>query len=211
MKRTELRRTSELKPGKPLQRKTWMPRGKGFTRAIGETAQTVRKVAEKATGKAKRRTGPPAKVMRLLRERSGGLCELGIVCLGRAAATDPSHRMAKGMGGTKDPRSNTAANNLHSCRKCHDVVERDPAAAYANGWKIRRGIADPQDIPVRHWVHGWVYPGEDGSARPTAAEPERAECDIHPLSAAHPECGVCLLCGPCECELVSEWAQEVSG
>lgn len=152
MKRTELKR------GKPLERKTSMPRGKGL-RSGGEA------LARKAAAKPKRvkRTGPPTSVMAVLAERSGGLCELGIVCLGNAAAVDPSHRIAKGMGGTRDPRSNTASNNLHACRACHDLVERDPAAAYNNGWKIRRGAADPREVPVRHWVHGWVYLNDDGS------------------------------------------------
>lgn len=113
-----------------------------------------------------RRTGPPTVVMALLALRSGGMCELGIVCLGTAPATDPSHRIAKGMGGTRDPRSNTASNNLHSCRNCHNVVEADPAAAYANGWKIRRGVADPTDVPVLHWVHGWVRLDEAGGWSP---------------------------------------------
>ncbi|WP_326643039.1 hypothetical protein OG884_06195 [Streptosporangium sp. NBC_01755] len=145
-----------MKRGEPLKRLTRltakkpMARGKGLKAGGNELKRTT------AKPKRARRTGPPPAVMALLAKRSGGWCELGIVCLGNAQATDPSHRIAKGMGGTKDPRSNTAANNTHACRACHDVVERDPAAAYANGWKIRRGLADPTDVPVRHWVHGWV-------------------------------------------------------
>lgn len=146
------------------------------------TSQLKRTPFKATSGKAvrkaskRRRTGPPAKVMNLLKARSGGFCEIGMVCLGTAPAVDPSHRIAKGMGGTKDPRSNTAANNLHACRADHDLVERDPAAAYANGWKIRRGVMNPDDVPVRHWVHGWILLAEDGSW--TSADPGREDLPV---------------------------------
>ncbi|MGW4663240.1 hypothetical protein [Streptosporangium sandarakinum] len=145
-----------------------MKRGGPIPRKTPLTAKsTLRRTAPKPS--QPRRTGPGPDVMALLAARSGGVCELGIVCLGSAPAVDPSHRIAKGMGGTKDPRSNTAANNIHSCRRCHDLVERDPAAAYANGWKIRRGAADPTEVPVRLWAHGWVYLDDAGGVRPALA------------------------------------------
>lgn len=155
-----------MKRGEPLKRLTRltvkkpMSRGKGLKAAGSELKRAAAKKPKRA-----RRTGPPAAVMALLAQRSGGWCELGIVCLGNAQATDPSHRIAKGMGGTRDPRSNTAANNLAACRQCHDLAERSPAESYANGWKIRRGAANPADVPVRHWVHGWVYLDEAGGWR----------------------------------------------
>ena len=153
MKRTPLERKTPLVAKKP------MSRGKGLQPGGGGLKRTV------AKPKRTRRTGPPSTVMALLAKRSGGWCELGIVCLGNAPAVDPSHRIAKGMGGTRDPRSNTAANNLAACRACHDLVERSPAESYANGWKIRRGAANPAEVPVRHWVHGWVYLDEAGGWR----------------------------------------------
>ena len=149
-----------MKRGGPLQRITPLTAKKPMGRGQGL------KPGKAAAKPKRRRTGPPADVMTLLAQRSGGWCELGIVCLGSAPAVDPSHRIAKGMGGTKDPRSNTAANNMHACRACHDLVERSPAESYANGWKIRRGQANPTDVPVRHWVHGWVYLDEAGGWRP---------------------------------------------
>jgi 5-methylcytosine-specific restriction protein A len=157
MRRTPLVAKTGLKQGKPLERKTPMPRGNGL--------KTGGKALERATAskpKRAKRTGPSKAVMAILAERSGGMCELGIVCLGNAPATDPSHRIAKGMGGTKDPRSNTASNNLHACRACHNIVEADPKGAYARGWKIRHGQADPRMVPVWHWVHGWVLLDDAG-------------------------------------------------
>lgn len=148
MKRGRPQRKTELKTKKP------MGRGKGL------------KPGASAKPKRPRRTGPGQDVMAILATRSGGLCEIGVLCLGRAAAVDPSHRVAKGMGGTKDPRSNTASNNLHACRRCHMAVEADPAGAYARGWKVRHGVTDPADIPVWHWVHGWVYLDDEGGHRP---------------------------------------------
>ncbi|TQS30010.1 hypothetical protein [Microbispora sp. KK1-11] len=116
---------------------------------------------------------------------------------------DPSHRVAKGMGGTRDERSNTAANNLHACRPCHDAVESQPARAYANGWKIRHGVQDPTQVPARHVRFGWVLLALDGSWTPV----ELAECGAHPSSAACPDCTACKRCGPCGCELVAGWQQ----
>ncbi|MDH2424844.1 hypothetical protein [Sphaerisporangium sp. TRM90804] len=153
-RRTRLQAKTGLKPGKPLQRKTRMSSGGG----VMERAT--------ATPKRSRRTGPSRKVMSILAIRSGGMCEIGVICLGNARATDPSHRMAKGMGGTKDPHSNTPSNNLHACRLCHNAVEADPKGAYARGWKIRHGIAAPGDVPVWHWVHGWVWLDDKGGVTP---------------------------------------------
>lgn len=158
-RRKPLAAKSQLNPGKPLARKKPMPNGGGLKAA-----------ANPPKPKSSRRTGPPKAVMAILRERSGGMCEIGAVCAGKGAATDPSHRIAKGMGGTKDPRSNTPSNNLHACRACHDLAEGDPAGAYARGWKIRRGVADPKDVPVWHWVHGWVYLDDQGGHRPAPAQ-----------------------------------------
>ncbi|HEY9438696.1 MAG TPA: hypothetical protein VIS29_08595 [Streptomyces sp.] len=166
MKRTELTRstrlqaTTRLKTAKPLVRRAPMPKDAGLATGRGldrATASPIGREVRKAMKKRYRRTGPGPEVMAILADRSGGMCEIGVICLGRNAATDPSHRLAKGMGGTKDPCSNTAANNLHACRCCHDAVEREPQAAYARGWKIRRGAADPREVAVRHWVHGWVF------------------------------------------------------
>ncbi|MEO3856114.1 hypothetical protein [Acrocarpospora sp. B8E8] len=172
MKRSEIRRVKPMKSGTSQLKRTPFKQGSG---------KAVRKASKR------RRTGPPADVMALLAQRSGGLCEIGMVCLGNAPAVDPSHRIAKGMGGTKDPRSNTAANNLHACRADHDLVERDPAAAYANGWKIRRGVADPTQVPVRHWVHGWILLAEDGTW--TSADPAREDLPVVESVA------LCLWCG----------------
>lgn len=115
---------------------------------------------------SRRYTGPGPDVMSVIADRSRGLCEIGVVCHGRAPAVDPSHRLAKGMGGTHDARSTTPANNLHACRPCHQVVEGEPARAYANGWKIRRGVVDPTRVPVRHARYGWVLLADDGTWTP---------------------------------------------
>jgi hypothetical protein len=115
-------------------------------------------------------SGPSLETRSLMGKRSGGSCELGVVCLGSARATDASHRIAKGSGGTKAPWAHGAANNADACRPCHDFVEADPTAAYANGWKIRHGVALPAEVPFRHWVHGWVLLDDAGGHRPAPVE-----------------------------------------
>ena len=101
---------------------------------------------------------PPA-VLALIRERSGGLCE---VCGRRAESTH--HRKRGGMGGSKDPAAHSAANLLRVCgdgtRGCHGMIESNRTASYENGRLVRQGDS-PADVPVG-LRHGWVLLTEDG-------------------------------------------------
>jgi len=101
---------------------------------------------------------PPA-VLALIRERSGGLCE---VCGRRAESTH--HRKPGGMGGSKDPAAHSPANLLRVCgdgtRGCHGAIESDRAWSYINGRLLRQG-SSPADVPVL-LRHGWVLLTEDG-------------------------------------------------
>jgi hypothetical protein len=69
---------------------------------------------------------------RIVRERSGGLCELALpdLCLGRAAGVH--HRIKRGQGGTWAP-----SNLLDACGSgtmgCHGWVEAHPKDANAIG------------------------------------------------------------------------------
>lgn len=66
-----------------------------------------------------------AEAMRLMRERSGGLCEVQwpSVCKGSGSALVGHHRRPRGSGGTKRELSRLAANGLMACTWCHDFLE----------------------------------------------------------------------------------------
>ena len=114
-----------------------------------------------------RSTGFPIAVRATAAERSGGVCEVQIVCAG-----DPGqhhhHRRARGMGSTRRPETNHAANDLHSCAACHHYIETHPAEALRMGWRVPQH-ATPCDVPVfRRWV--WVRLCDDGSVVPVQQE-----------------------------------------
>ncbi|WP_204016002.1 hypothetical protein [Sphaerimonospora thailandensis] len=140
--------------------------------------QLARKTSIRAVGKAggkpgkKATAGPkplPAKVVALVRHRSGGLCEVGLECGGLAPAVERAHRMAKGTGGPgRKGRavSNSPSNLLDACRRDHDRIDRAKVTdAYAWGYKIRHGIARPYEVPVLHAGYGWVLLDDRGGWR----------------------------------------------
>ncbi|MFD1546922.1 HNH endonuclease [Nonomuraea guangzhouensis] len=119
-----------------------------------------------ATKKLSRPKSAPAAVKRILAKRSGGACEVGLVCGGRAFGVDPAHREGKGTGGTDKAWSNLASNLLWSCRACHDLIDnKQPARAERLGLKVRAGVARPQEIPVLHERFRWVLLDDSGGCR----------------------------------------------
>jgi hypothetical protein len=80
---------------------------------------------------------------RLVRERSGGMCE---VC-GVRPATNFQHRKNRSQGGQW-----SAANGLDVCGSgttgCHGFIHANPAKSYAAGWSVK-GAFDESSMPVR--------------------------------------------------------------
>jgi len=80
---------------------------------------------------------------RLVRERSGGICE---VC-GEQRATNFQHRKNRSQGGRW-----SAANGLDVCGSgttgCHGDIHSSPTKAYAAGWSVQ-SWADEAKVPVR--------------------------------------------------------------
>lgn len=142
MKRADLARVTPLRVKKPLTSSTELARTADLGRGT-----PIRRAAPQ-TMRRWRYTGPPADVREALRKRSRGLCEIGVMCGGGAQGVDPSHRIAKGKGGTSLATSNAVTNLLWACRACHDHLEHNPAEAYAAGWKVKHGDVDPADVPV---------------------------------------------------------------
>lgn len=89
-----------------------------------------------------------AKTRRLLEERSGGICEM----CARAFATNTHHRRPRGMGGSKDPLTNSVVNLLRLCGSgttgCHGRIEANREWSYALGLLVRRTVSDVAAVPV---------------------------------------------------------------
>lgn len=125
MKRTPLKRKTELKAGAQLQRGEYQRKPKRQTR------QEVKQASE-------------ARISVAMRSR--GVCEARIpgVCLGRA--TNYHHRLPRGQGGTDTP-----ACLMHLCGSgttgCHGWVEHNRALSYELGLLVRMG-QDPAKNPV---------------------------------------------------------------
>lgn len=92
---------------------------------------------------------------RLVRERSGGLCE---VC-GVRPATNYQHRKNRSQGGQW-----SAVNGLDVCGSgttgCHGRIHHSPAAAYEAGWSVK-SWEDPAVVPVRT-TRGLVLLDDEG-------------------------------------------------
>lgn len=98
---------------------------------------------------------------RLVRERSGGICE---VC-GCQRATNFQHRRAKSHAGPW-----TASNGLDVCGMgntsgCHGYIHQHPTEACVEGWTVK-SWDDETVIPVRHAVFGLVLLDDEGGWTP---------------------------------------------
>ena len=90
-----------------------------------------------------RRTGPTPKVVALVRERSGGLCE---IC-GFAEVQQIHHRLPRRAGGTRNPAINYTSNLLGLCALDHALVESKRERAIEEGHVVP-SYADPKTTPV---------------------------------------------------------------
>lgn len=83
----------------------------------------------------------------LVRERSGGMCEMRIKNVCRGPGESMHHRNKAGQGGLWVP-----SNIVHACGNgtmgCHGWVEANPATARRRGLWLYRGVK-PSDAPVQ--------------------------------------------------------------
>lgn len=98
----------------------------------------------KLPAKRPRNTGPTPSVLRILANRSEGLCEFW-QCLYEAAHTH--HRRPRRMGGSTAPDTNLASNLLRLCPGHHDWVESQRTRALELGLLLR-ATTDPLRAPV---------------------------------------------------------------
>lgn len=84
---------------------------------------------------------PESRGRRIVRERSGGLCEID-----RAPASEWSHRVDRSDGGTWAP-----SNGLDTCRRCHAWLHAEPEWAKEGGWRLPSTV-DPEAEPAFLWT-----------------------------------------------------------
>jgi 5-methylcytosine-specific restriction protein A len=103
-----------------------------------------------------RYTGFPPAVKAMIEARSLGLCE---VCAMHPAEVI-HHRRPRGMGGSRDPVTNSPANALHICNVDHDLIEGRSVLnhwgnrvhgsrkeSFIKGWLVRPHD-DPREVAV---------------------------------------------------------------
>ena len=92
---------------------------------------------------------------RLVRERSGGICE---IC-GAARATNYQHRQNRSQAGVW-----SASNGLDVCGSGttgdHGYIHAHPAESYERGWSVH-SWDNPAEVPVQTAL-GWVLLDNDG-------------------------------------------------
>lgn len=100
------------------------------------------------------KTGPDQRIRQLVMERDQFQC----VRCGNPVTGEPGvdfsvhHRIARGMGGSRDPRLNMPANLIlldgSGTTGCHGAVEKARAEARTHGYLVWRSL-DPTKVPVR--------------------------------------------------------------
>lgn len=102
------------------------------------------------------------KIMSLVYQRSGGLCEAGITsrCTGRGE--HKHHRKLRSRGGT-----DTTSCLVDVCHHCHTFIHSSPGATRAKdeGWLVA-SWADTAEVPVFRYGR-WVLLDDQGGLTPT--------------------------------------------
>lgn len=100
------------------------------------------------------------------------------------------------------------------CERCGAARSTDVHEPRMRSRRPDMDITDPREcVCLCRACHTWVHthPAEatrEGWLIPSWAE--LAECGVHPTTAACETCTACRKCGPCECELATEWAREAA-
>lgn len=96
---------------------------------------------------------------RLVRERSGGQCEL---C--GQQATNFQHRRARAHGGPWSASNGLDVCGMGNASGCHGHIHQQPRLACVMGWTVK-SWDDETVIPV-HTVHGYVLLDDEGGTTP---------------------------------------------
>jgi 5-methylcytosine-specific restriction protein A len=77
---------------------------------------------------------------------AGPVCEVMARCHGKEA-TEAHHRRNRGMGSTRRPDTNEAANGLMCCADDHQWITEHPKEAREFGWIVSQ-YKTPAEVPV---------------------------------------------------------------
>lgn len=149
-----LRRHTPLKPGRPLKRCPLIVTPEQVEKQRARQQQRrIQALREPCPGPAR----TPARrgksvgegcARRLVKRRSGGLCEIRLPgCMVRAV--DFHHRKLAGQGGRWCP-----GNGLHCCRPCHRAVTNTNGhrPEYEDkGWIVPAHVERPAMVKVYRW------------------------------------------------------------
>lgn len=128
-------------------------------------------------------TGFSRATKELILERADNHCE----CCGVGRVEQAHHRRPRSSGGSKAADTNTAANGLGCCTRCHNLIESQRALALDRGWLVRQG-QNPADVPVLRHGADWVLLLEDGGVFVPPRGKGRCErCGFHTLKQGHRE------------------------
>lgn len=100
------------------------------------------------------------KTRKAITDRADKRCE---VC-GSIGATQIHHRQPRGMGGSKQPATRSAANGIYIHADCHRRIELNRAKSYLLGHLVRMNFL-PNETPIRLWDGWWVL-DDDGGRQP---------------------------------------------
>lgn len=100
-------------------------------------------------------------VRKQIKERSKERCE---VCGALALHPQIHHRRPRGMGGSKDPVTGSAANGIWIHATCHSKIESQRSWAFDHGYLVRQS-EDPRYIPIKI-AGAWYLLDDQGERKP---------------------------------------------
>lgn len=157
MKRTELKRSTGLKPGRPPERRTPMARGTSELKPGRPLERRAPLVAKSAPKAARPKPAVPRDVRAELVKRSGGKCEIRLPGFCQGAGMETSHRKNRKSGGRHGAarvECDRLSALMDACSMCHHLVtvkDRRIPDVYDMGWQVKEGLVPSQ---VEVWYRG---------------------------------------------------------